>query len=158
MSVSTAPDPPDHHNIERVVVVSDVLILELEQAGWRCVRVSSMVITMMLLPRVGIGDAWRTRLETSSSAVLVLGWDRRWPDLLGAALHAAAALDQLAEVYRDRPVAGGRKLLAQLAGTGRDENMQPVADHVESECVRIMLVRNERIGKQRQPAADGFAD
>ena len=75
--------------------------------------------------------------------------DQRRPDLLGAALHAAATLDQLGEIYRDRPVASGRQVLTQLAGTSRNEDMQPIADRVEPEGVRIMLVRNQGIGEQR---------
>ena len=58
----------------------------------------------------------------------------------------------------DRPVAGGSKALAQLTGTRGDEDMQPVADRIESEGVRVMLARDESIGEQFDPAADGSAD
>ena len=73
---------------------------------------------------------------------------RSRPDLLGAALHAAPALEELAEVYRDRPVAGVSKPFAQLPGTRGDEDMQPVADRVEPEGVRVTLGRDEGIREQ----------
>ena len=72
----------------------------------------------------------------------------RWPDLLGATLHAATALDQLAEVHRDRPVAGGGKQFTQPAGARRDEDMQSVADRVESEGVCVEFGRNKSIWEQ----------
>ena len=107
-----------------------------------------MVITMMLLPRVRDGMVGAQEFESSScsSALVRRRSDQRRPDLLGAALHAAATLDQLAEIYRYRPVASGSKVLTQLAGTGGMKTCSPSLTALSPNVYASCSVRNQASG------------
>src|SRR5512133_150381 len=101
----------------------------------------------------GVGRAWCCVLRDKTGNVIAqrsgpASGDRCRPDFLSTTLHAPAALDQFAEIHRNRPVSSGRQLLAQLPRARGNEYVQPIADRIQSKGVRIMLVRNQGIGKQ----------
>ena len=79
---------------------------------------------------------------------------RHRPDLLGATLHAAAALDQLAEIDRDRPVAGVCKPLAQLPGPAGTKTCIPSLTALSPKAYASASVAMRASGKlTQQPTA-----
>ena len=72
----------------------------------------------------------------------------RGADLERAALGAAAALEQLAGVHRDRVVAALGDRGGQVDGAGGDDDVQAVGDRVEAEGDRVALRGLDRVGEQ----------
>ena len=73
---------------------------------------------------------------------------RSVPQLGDAALDAAAALLQLGQLHRHRVVAGRRQLAGQPGGLAVEHHVAPVADQVEAERQRVLVVGEHRVREE----------
>ncbi len=70
------------------------------------------------------------------------------PQLLGAALHAAAALEQLPEVHRDRLEAALAQRVQQPGGALREQDVPAVGHRVQAEGGRVGGVGDQRVREE----------